>query len=223
MSVIVKKKFWEYGGIIAGIVLVAFGIGALAMGIAGRSEVRDSIKREAIVGSPDMTPSAIKAEAKKAGLNLSKLDIPSKSVAGKTISTGDQAKAFAGYMRIHTLESTGGYTYSQMGRFQALPTAPKSELAIGGGTDNPQYAVVDTKTQQPVANGARDIWVTETALTTALNTSFFAERVALFSMVIGFALLLTGIGFLVLAWVGALQRREASAAAMSPGAKSVLA
>jgi hypothetical protein len=211
VSTNVKKKFWEYGGIIAGIVLVAFGIGALAMGVAGRSEVRDNIKREAIVGSPDMTPSAIKAEATKAGLDVSKLDIPSKSVAGETIKTGEQAKTFAAYMRIHTLEATGGYTYSQMGRLQALPNTPKSELAPGGGTDNDKYAVIDPKTKQPVSNGARNIWVTETALTTALNTSFFAERVALFSMVIGFALLLTGIGFLVLAWVGALQRRETAA------------
>ena len=36
--------------------------------------------------------------------------------------------------------------------------------------------------------------MTETALTTALNTSFFAERVAMFSIVMGVALLLTGSG-----------------------------
>jgi hypothetical protein len=48
------------------------------------------------------------------------------------------------------------------------------------------------------------MWVTETALTTALNTSFFAERVAYFSIVMGVALLLTGIGFLVLTIGGAL-------------------
>ena len=223
MTTDVKKKFWQYGGILAGVVLVAFGIGALAMGIAGRSEVRSDVKREAVVGSPDMTPSAIKAEATKAGLDVSKLDIPSMSVAGKTISTGDQAKAFAGYMRIHTLEATGGATYSQIGRFQALPNAPKSELAVGGGTDNEKYAVIDSATKQPAANHVRDIWVTETALTTALNTSFFAERVALFSMVIGLALLLTGIGFLVLAWVGALQGREATKAATASASTSVLA
>ena len=46
--------------------------------------------------------------------------------------------------------------------------------------------------------------MTETALTTALNTSFFAERVAMFSIVMGIALLLTGIGFLVLTLGGAL-------------------
>jgi hypothetical protein len=202
------KKFFEYGGIVAGVILVLFGVGALALGVVGRHEVRQDIKREAIVGSPDMTPSAIKQEAAKAGLK--NIDVPSGSVAGEAITTGSEARLFAQYMRIHTLEATGGYTYSQMGRFQAKDGTPKSELAVGGGTDNDKWAAIDPTTKQPVANGARNIWVTETALTTALNTSFFAERVALFSMVVGLALLLTGIGFLVLAWVGALQKREAT-------------
>jgi hypothetical protein len=202
------KKFWEMGGVIAGVVLVAFGIGAVVIGFTGRGEVRDNIAREAIVGSPDMTPSAIKSEAAKAG--LTNVDLPTCTVAGEAITTGDEAKCFASYMRIHTLEATGGYTYSQMGRYQALTTAPKGELAEGGGTDNPTYAATDPKTGAPAANGARDLWVTETALTTALNTSFFAERVAMFSIVMGFALLLTGIGFLVLAWLGVLKVRQAT-------------
>ena len=205
------KKFFQMGGVIAGAFLVLFGIGAIVIGFTGRGEVRDNIAREAIVGTPDMTPSAIKQEAAKAG--LTNVDLPTCNVAGKAIDTGDEAKCFASYMRIHTLESTQGYTYSQMGRYQALSTAPKSELAVGGGTDNVAYAVTDPKTVQPVANGLRDLWVTETALTTALNTSFFAERVALFSITVGFALLLTGIGFLVLAYLGVLRRREAEAAA----------
>jgi hypothetical protein len=32
--------------------------------------------------------------------------------------------------------------------------------------------------REPVANGAREIWVTATALTTALNMSFMAEQLA---------------------------------------------
>src|SRR5204863_5695258 len=117
-----------------------------------------------------------------------------------------RARCFANYMRIHALEATGGYTYAQMGRFQALPKAPASQLAKGGGTDNPQYAVVDPKTKQPVSNGVRDVWVTETALTTALNTSYMAEQLANFGIVVGIALLLSGIGFGVLTIGGALKR-----------------
>jgi hypothetical protein len=195
------RKVFAFGGIIASIILIAFGIGSIVVGANGRTEVRNDVAREQIVGSPDMTPAAITAEAKKAG--LTKFDVPSMSVAGKSIDTGARAKAFAGYMRIHVLEATGGYTYAQMGRYENKPNAPKAQLAKGGGTDNPAFAVIDPKTKQPVANGARNIWVTETALTTALNTSFFAEKVAVFGVVMGVALLLTGIGFLILT-LGAL-------------------
>jgi hypothetical protein len=47
-------------------------------------------------------------------------------------------------------------------------------------------------------NPLRQVWITETAQTTALNTAYFAESVATFAIVMGVALLLTGIGFLVL-------------------------
>jgi hypothetical protein len=193
----IMKRFFEMGGVIAGTLLAAFAIGAIVIGVAGRHEVRQNIAREAIVGSPDMTPSAIKSEAAKAGLK--NVDLPTCSVANQSINTGDKAKCFASYMRIHTLEATGGLTYAQMGRF----------LDKNGKQTNDQTAAaVDPKTQRPVENLARNIWVTETALTTALNTSFFAERVALFSIVMGIALLFTGIGFLVLAYLGVLKRRE---------------
>ena len=62
------RKVFEIGGIVAAAVLVAFGVAAIVMGVNGRSTVQDSLKLEQIVGSPDMTPAAIKAEAQKAGL-----------------------------------------------------------------------------------------------------------------------------------------------------------
>jgi hypothetical protein len=133
------------------------------------------------------------------------IKLPTSSVAGKAITTGTLARQFAKYMRIHTLEATGGYTYSQMGRYEALPNASKSALAVGGGTNDPKYALIDKATNQPVANGARDIWVTETALTTALNTSYMAEQLSLFGIVVGVALLLAGLGFGVLTFAGALR------------------
>ena len=208
-----RRKIFEYGGIAASIILVAFGIAAIVLGFNGRSTVRDSLKQEYIVGSADMSPSAIKAEAKEAGLPAS-IKLPTVDVAGKAINNGTRARAFATYMRIHTLEATQGYTYAQIGRFNAKPDAPKSALAQGGGTDDPKYALTDPKTQQPVSNGSRDIWVTETALTTALNASFMAEQLANFGIVVGVALLLSGIGFGVLLTLGgALRRREASSEA----------
>jgi hypothetical protein len=198
------RKFFEIGGVVAAAILVAFGIAAIAMGANGRSTVNSSLKQEYLVGTPDMTPKAIAAEAKQAGLPAS-ITLPTGSVAGKTIDTGSEARIFAQYMRIHALEATGGFTYAQMGRFQALPTAPKAQLAVGGGTDNPQYAATDPKTKQPIANGARNVWVTETALSTALNASYMADRISLFGIVVGVALLLSGIGFGILAVGGALR------------------
>ena len=81
-------------------------------------------------------------------------------------------------MRIHALEATGGYTYAQMGQFQAKPGTPRAQLAVGGGTSNPQWALIDAATKQPVANGARNVWVTETALTTALKDESDSVRQA---------------------------------------------
>ena len=56
--------------------------------------------------------------------------------------------------------------------------------------------------------------MTDTALTTALYTSYFAENVALFSIIVGIALLIMGIGFLVLTMFA--RKRAPDAAAAQP-------
>ena len=196
------KKALEWGGIIAGVVLIAFGIGALAMGISGRSTVQSNLKQEQIYfGDAKTDPTVPKQYSKQ------------------LVNTGAEARAFAKMMRGHTLEATHGLTYAQMGRFLAKPGTPAKLTAGQGGTSDPKYAVTDPKTG-PVSNPARNIWVTETALTTALNTAYMAERIALFGIVVGVALLLSGIGFLVLALGGAVQRvplkRQEKAAGLIP-------
>lgn len=198
------RSVLEIGGIIAAVVLIAFGVGATYMGVTGRSTVRDSLKLEQIVGSSDMTPAAIRDEAKQAGLPSS-VKLPTVSVAGKPITSGERARAFASYMRIHTLEATGNLTYSQMGRYLAKPGAPKKLTDGHGGTNDATVAALDPKTQQPLDNAARNLWVTETALTTALNTSYMAEQLSLFGIVVGIAFFLAGIGFAILAVGGALR------------------
>ena len=186
------RKALEIGGLVAAVVLVAFGIGAIAMGVNGRETVRDSLKLEQIVGTPDMTAQGIAAEAKAAGLTGVKL--PTANIAGKQIVTGLRARDFASYIRIHALEASGGLTYSQM---------PRYATADGKGTNDPKQAL--TANGKPVDNAARSLWVTETALATALNASYMAEQVALFGIVVGVALLLTGIGHGVLAVGGTLR------------------
>jgi hypothetical protein len=198
------RKVLEIGGIVAAAILVAFGVASIVMGMSGRGTVRDSLKLEQIVGSSDMTPAIIKDEAKQAGLPAT-LKMPTMDIAGKPIDTGARARAFASYMRIHTLESTGNLTYSQMGRYTAKPGTPAKFTDGHGATNDSKYAQLDPKTQRPIDNGLRNLWVTETALTTALNTSYMAEQISLFGIVVGVAFLLAGIGFAILAIGGALR------------------
>lgn len=200
------RKVFEIGGLVAGLILIVFGVVAIVMGVNGQSTVSNSLKEQKIVGTADMTPAGISAAVKEA--HLTNVKIPSCSVANKAIDSGSRARCFAEYMQIHALEATGGYLYSQMGIWVAKPGTPKAQLMPGGGTDVPTAAQVDPTTKQPVSNGARNVWVTETALTTALNSSFMASQLALFGIVVGVALLLSGFGFSILAIGGALRNPE---------------
>jgi hypothetical protein len=127
---------------------------------------------------------------------------PDSSISGETVDSGSEAKIFADTIRKHTLEATGGLTYAEMPRAVFEDTGkpvPDDEvdkaLASGDAIDNPE----------------RQIWITSTALSTALNTSYFAESVATFTIVVGLALILIGIGLLVLT-------RNASRVEPRPGA-----
>jgi hypothetical protein len=182
-----NTKFFKYAGIAASLVLIAFGIGSAVTGINGRSTVHDSLALEHISGTPDMTPAGIAAAVK--GTKVASVSLPTCSVANQPIDSGSRAKCFASYMRIHALEGTEGRTYSQMGQYVT---------AKGTETNDKALAAKDPKTGQPAPNQARNVWVTETALSTALNTSYFAASVGLFAIIMGIALMLTGIGLLVL-------------------------
>jgi len=203
------RRILELGGIFSAIVLIAFGIGAIATGMNGRSTVKDNLQQEQIVGTPDMTPAGIKKTAADAKLPSS-IALPTCTVANKTVSDGDSARCFASYMRIHALEATGGKTYSQLPRFATTD---------GKGTNNEAAAL--KKGGQPVDNPIRNLWITETGLSTALNVSYMAERISLFGIVTGVAMLLAGIGLGILSLFvfGALKmprRREGEAPAVKP-------
>jgi hypothetical protein len=171
-------KLLRLGGYLSGGVLIAFGIAVIALGVYAFTFTRDSIEEEGIVfGSADDPAVAEHAE----------------QWAGEQVRTGRQALAFAEIMREHTLASTGGLTYAEMGRFQSA-----ADPADPAGT-NDEAAAAKDENGEPISNAARDLWVTETALTTALNVGFMAEMLSLFSIVIGVALLLAGIGFVILA------------------------
>ncbi len=136
------RTFLESGGIVASVVLIAFGIGAVYMGVDGRDRVRSDLAREQIIGTPDS------------------------SIPDQLVNSGSEAQAFARTIRKHTLAATGGQTYAQMPRFLGDDGKP---------TDDEQAAATDPKSGEALANPARNIWVTSTALTTALNTACFAR------------------------------------------------
>lgn len=173
------RRFWEIGGFVAGAVLIVFGIVAIGLGVNGYNTVRDSIADENITFGAVEDPAVAKYASQW---------------AGEQVKTGDQARAFAQIMRMHALEGSGGLTYAEMGRF--LSADDPGNLA---GTSDEEAALKDDE-GNPVPNGARNTWITATALSTALNMSYMAEQLAIFGLVVGVALLLTGIGFLVLAF-----------------------
>jgi hypothetical protein len=159
------SKLLQYGGIVASVVLIAFGAGSIVTGFNGRDRVHSDLKREQIVGTPDS------------------------SIPNQLVDNGSKAEAFAKVMRKHTLEATGGLTYAQMPRYMGKDGKP---------TNDEKAAATDPKSGKPVDNPLRNLWVQETALTTALHSAFFAESVATFAIVMGIGLMLSGIGFLIL-------------------------
>ena len=230
------KKALEIGGFVAGGVLIVFGIVTIVLGAWGGHTVNKNLKNEFITGTPDMTPSgiapevtAIQAEQQKiaAAQKQAKIppaeqtvftpvEAPSCSVAGEPVNNGSRAACFGNYMRIHALGSSSGLTYSQMGQYAAKPDAPVQSTDFNGGTNDTTQAQVDPNTGRPVSNGARNVWVTETSLSTALYLAFAASGISLFAIVVGIALLLSGIGFTILALAVFGRKEPASESSPAP-------
>ncbi len=197
-------------GLTAAGVLALFGVAAVVQGLNGQSTVRDALALEGVTGAPHMTPARIAANAKKAGLKDVRL--PTCSVAGTPIDDGTSARCFAEYMRIDALVATGGKTYAQL-----PPFASKD----GNGTYD-IAAALKMPDGGPMNNPKSQLWVTETALTTALNTSYMAQQISLFGIAVGGAFVLVGLALGAAALRGvqiarpspAIARRRAAAASI---------
>jgi hypothetical protein len=186
------------GGYISGGLLIFFGIAVIVLGVWGFAFTRDHIERE--------------------GISFGSIEDPAVAEhapdwAGEPVDTGRKALAQAEIMREHTLSNTGGLTYAEMGQYQSA-----DDPTDAVGTNDPEAAAKD-ENGEPISNSARNIWVTETALATALDMGFMSEMLSIFSIIVGIALLLTGIGLVILA-KAVLGRRgpagEASSQAVVP-------
>ena len=196
-----EGRLLRIGGYISGGILIALGLVVIVLGVWGFSFTRDHIEREGITFGPATDP-AVQEHAEQ--------------WAGEPVDTGRKALAQAEIMREHTLSGSGGLTYAQLGRYQSAenPSDP-------AGTNDEATAAKD-ENGDPISNSARDTWVTETALATALDMGFMSEMLSIFSIIVGIALLLTGIGLVILALAvfGRWRPVAQTAAASTPVARA---
>ena len=124
------RRILEIGGVVAGVVMIAFGIGSLALGINARQTVGDELKREFIVGSEDVNPADTEEAVAEAGLGRAWTSRRatwrrrrSRTEATPVASPGTCASA--------RFESSGGNAYAQMGRYvsAAKPGRPEGAPA----------------------------------------------------------------------------------------------
>ena len=196
-----EGRLLRIGGYISGGILIVLGLVMIVLGVWGFSFTRDHIEREGITFGPATDP-AVQEHAEQ--------------WAGEPVDTGRKALAQAEIMREHTLSGSGGLTYAQLGRYQSAenPSDP-------AGT-NDEAAAAKDENGEPISNSARDTWVTETALATALDMGFMSEMLSIFSIIVGIALLLTGIGLVILALAvfGRWRPVAQTAAASTPVARA---
>ncbi|HEX8206779.1 MAG TPA: hypothetical protein VF587_12035 [Solirubrobacteraceae bacterium] len=153
------------GGLVASIILIAFGIGAIYSGIDGRDRIHEDLAAEQIVGTPDS------------------------SIPNEKVDTGKEAEAFAEVTRKHVLEATQGKVYAEL---------PRAVYKKDNTPVPDEQAEAALKSGEAMNNPLRDLWLNQISLSTALNTAYFAESVSTFAIVMGVAMLLSGIGFLIL-------------------------
>ena len=108
-------------------------------------------------------------------------NIPEKPVRGPFT-----LKAQADIIREHTLKSTGGKTFAEMPR--QIPKLDENGQQILGTDGNPVMT----------ANTARDIWITATTLTTALNLGIMTYVFSGLILLFGCISIWTGIVFYAL-------------------------
>ena len=109
------------------------------------------------------------------------------SIPNATVDDAATARSMAEIIEVHALESTGGLTYAEMGRF----ATPDGDPA---GTSNEEEAMIGSD-GRPVPNNARNTAFQASALRTSLFSSVMAFEVS--TLVVGIGALLFVLGFAV--------------------------
>ncbi len=105
------------------------------------------------------------------------------SITEKPVRGPFTLKAQSDVIRHHTLEATGGKTFAQMPK--QIPKLDKNGQQILGEDGKPVMT----------ANTARDIWITATTLTTALNLGILTYMFSGLIILLGCISIWTGVVF----------------------------
>lgn len=135
-------------------------------------DARDQVKQELVAQNITTTPDAQEIAGVKPGIQ---------------VNSASRAKAMAKIIDTHARESSGGLTYSEMGRFMAA----NGDIA---GTSDETKALLGAD-GKPVANALRNTAFQASALRTSLYTSVMAFEVS--TLVIGLGVLILVLGFAV--------------------------
>ena len=157
------KKAFPIALILFGVVLLVGGGYTLARGFDAKEDIKAELIAQNITTPEDA------------------------SIPNVRVDDAASAKSMANVIDKHALESTGGVTYSEMGRFMAKSGAPE-------GTSNAEEALIGAD-GKPVANALRNTAFQASALRTSLLTSVMAFGVA--DLVLGLGVLLLALGLAV--------------------------
>jgi hypothetical protein len=155
------KKAFPIALMIIGLVFLAAGGYTISRGFDAKDQVKDELVAQNIVTPEDA------------------------SIPGVQVDDPRSAKSMADIINTHALESTGGLTYSEMGRFANKEGTPV-------GTNDEAEAVKDA-TGRPVSNGLRNTALTAANLRTSLYTSVMAFNVADLVMGLGLMIIVLGV------------------------------
>jgi hypothetical protein len=159
------KKAFPIALVLIGLVFVGAGVYTLFRGFDARNQVSEELAAQNIVTPEDA------------------------SIPNAVVDDADTATAMADIINVHAMESTGGLTYAEMGRFVSAenPDDP-------AGTSNPDEALIGDN-GQPVPNSARNTALTAANLRTSLYTSVLAFNVT--DLVVGVGAMIVVLGLAV--------------------------
>ena len=157
------RKLFPIGLMLLGVVFLGAGVYTVTRGFDARDQVRSELVAQNIVTPDDA------------------------SIPGAQVNSIATAKSMADIIDKHALDSTGGLTYSEMGRFAVESGDP-------AGTNDPEAALKGAD-GKPAPNGLRNTAFQASALRTSLYSSVMAFEVA--NLVTGLGLMIVVLGLAV--------------------------